>query len=715
MGVCDSERPSCRPCAKLTVECVQAVSTLNTSGTGNVDGRITRRYLHALEQKARAEPASRLSSGSYDDTEQHLSPDVDSVTVQPSPADPRARAMSTFAKTHAGSVIADGGGYRFLRLLFTGEAWRGEQASLLHGLTSKPGAAEAAIPPNQLPAREEARLIFDLYLDGPQIQNPFLLRQDIETTFSRVFNPNSSPAPRDLFRTFMILATGSITLYRSGRHAHHSFGYYRAAMRHFDTGFMADGIPAIQDLLLICRFAIYHHIGTSIWDVIQLCVRMCVQQGLHRPPRRRIPLLEEQLQRRVFWECYMIDRYSSSTLDRPFAIADQDISAAMPSHVNDDDLVAASAIYPDLTTLEGRYTGSCPNEMTVFLACVRLRQITSRIQKFTSAAARDNNRHSSDQPQFLASGKVFCALDELLVALEEWRKSTPVITAPKCLYEKPEYFEFLHAREKLLLIRRTMDVVPKRKGVPPQNLLALCLKTASRGVELFSGLYARNSITYTRSYFSFLFTAGLSIMLSISVSEGSNNDSIYTDSSLKALATCEDTLRRLGDKLPDAKPYVTVFGALHRNVAKKFHQRSSSSRRTVVSTPSWPKHGAAGTEPFSEQQHRQPEVFNRSYFSSQNRFQELPEETDDRASLSMNMLGLRSPQSGETNPGTSDLQGIRAELDRSDIFPLDITSPSEYSTFPWVSLTEDNTLWTMEAGLSEYAYGDASFNMALFQ
>lgn len=34
-------------------------------------------------------------------------------------------------------------------------------------------------------------------------------------------------------------------------------------MRHFDTGFMADGISAIQDLLLICRFAIYHHIGLS--------------------------------------------------------------------------------------------------------------------------------------------------------------------------------------------------------------------------------------------------------------------------------------------------------------------------------------------------------------------------------------------------------------------------------------------------------------------
>ena len=60
----------------------------------------------------------------------------------------------------------------------------------------------------------------------------------------------------------MILATGSITLYRNGGHAHHSFGYYLAAMRHFDAGFMANGVSAIQDLLLICRFGVYHHTGT---------------------------------------------------------------------------------------------------------------------------------------------------------------------------------------------------------------------------------------------------------------------------------------------------------------------------------------------------------------------------------------------------------------------------------------------------------------------
>lgn len=502
---------------------------------------------------------------------------------------------------------------------------------------------------------------------------------------------------------------------------------------------MANGVPAIQDLLLICRFGVYHHTGafyspctgsphrnpravsdqghaaslsgTSIWDVVQLCVRMCIEQGLHQPPGRQLPLLEEQLQRRVFWECYMIDRYSSSTLDRPFAIADQDIATALPAHVDDADLAAASALYPDLATFETRYTGSSPNEMTVFLACVRLRQITSRIQSLASVTGKHSSRRAPDQ--LLSMGAVFCALDELLSALENWRKSTPMLTSPKCLYERHEYFEFLYAREKLLLIRRVMEVVPKRKGVPPQHLLALSLRTAARGIELFSGLFDEKAITYTRSYFSFLFTAGLSIMLSVSVSDGSTDDCNYTGSSSKTLVTCEDTLRQLGEKLPDAKPYVTVFEALHRNVAKGFYQKSNCGRRstTFVLTGASKK----PTEPVLGARHGQSQDIQPSHVDHQDPALDLYPEDNSRAAIGIPLPGVSWPQFGGINPESAATYRTDAGLETAAILSAEITSPDEYTMFPWASLTEDNPLWNMEAGLGEYAYGDAGFNMALFQ
>lgn len=401
----------------------------------------------------------------------------------------------------------------------------------------------------------------------------------------------------------------------------------------------------------------------------------------------------------------MIDRYSSSTLDRPFAIADRDVATPLPAHVDDADLAAASALYPDLTTFETRYTGSDPNEMTVFLACVRLRQITSRIQRFASVAGKENSRHSPDQLQLLATGNVFCALDELLIALEDWRLATPILTSPKCLYERHEYFEFLHVREKLLLIRRVMEVVPKRKGVPPQHLLALSLRTAARGIELFSGLFEENAITYTRSYFSFLFTAGLSVMLSVSASDGSTDDCNYTGSSAKTLVTCEDTLRRLGEKLPDAKPYVTVFEALHRHVAKGCHQKSDSSRRSTT----------FATEPGLGPRYNQSLAVDPSNLDHQDSPLALGPEEHGRAAVGMNMPGVSWPQPAGINPGSAAMYSTDTGFEPTALFSAELASPDEYTMFPWASLTEDNPLWSMEAGLGEYAYGDAGFNMAIFQ
>lgn len=409
----------------------------------------------------------------------------------------------------------------------------------------------------------------------------------------------------------------------------------------------------------------------------------------------------------------MIDRYSSSTLDRPFAIADQDIATALPGHVDDADLAAASALYPDLATFEPRYTGSGPNEMSVFLACVRLRQITSRIQRFASVTGKHSSRQAPDQLQLLAAGNVFCALDELLTALDDWHKSTPVLASPKCLYERHEYFEFLHTREKLLLIRRVMEVVPKRKGVPPQHLLALSLKTAARGIELFSGLFGQNSITYTRSYFSFLFMAGLSIMLSISVSDGSVDECNYTGSSSKTLVTCEDTLRRLGEKLPDAKPYVTVFEALHRNVAKGFFQKSNSGRRRPTFTLTDANHKAK--EPISVPRYSQSQTIHPSHVDHHAPPPDPCAGDPARPAFGVNMPDMSWAQLDDINPNSAGMYGAETGPEPTAMLSAEITSPDEYTMFPWASLTEDNPLWSMEAGLGEYAYGDAGFNMALFQ
>jgi hypothetical protein len=80
----------------------------------------------------------------------------------------------------------------------------------------------------------------------------------------------------------------------------------------------------------------------------------------------------------------MIDRYSSITLDRPCAIADKYILIGFPADANDEDIQAAdvSGSFPNLDSFCAAISLNSPSgptntEMSVFFACLRLRQITS--------------------------------------------------------------------------------------------------------------------------------------------------------------------------------------------------------------------------------------------------------------------------------------------------------------------------------------------------
>ena len=124
----------------------------------------------------------------------------------------------------------------------------------------------------------------------------------------------------------MIFAISGVTRYRAGISKEHPLGYYLAALALVQDIPLIGSPDAIQNSLLMARFGMYQHIGTSLWDISQFCMRQCVELGYHAPPRVAQAPLVEQKQRRIFWECYILDRYSSGILARPFTIADDDIS-----------------------------------------------------------------------------------------------------------------------------------------------------------------------------------------------------------------------------------------------------------------------------------------------------------------------------------------------------------------------------------------------------
>ncbi|KAF6812431.1 Zn(II)2Cys6 transcription factor [Colletotrichum sojae] len=264
---------------------------------------------------------------------------------------------------------------RFMASLFTDPDLRRNHSELLHVLASVPNATGPQVEPCDLPSMEEAEILFDKYLSWSHVQCPFLCRGEVKALLDRVSSstpPGSSVPDHDLFRMFMILAVGSVFPYRNGTHGQHPEGYYMAALRYMRMDLLTRGLDSIQNLVLVCCFGIYHRIGTSIWDIIRLCGRLCVEQGLHLDESDSKNLLRVQMKRRVFWQFYMIDRYSSTLLGKSFTIDDRDIETSFPADANDEDLITASQSAHDLGAFQLSHVSLGPNGMTVFFTSVRL-------------------------------------------------------------------------------------------------------------------------------------------------------------------------------------------------------------------------------------------------------------------------------------------------------------------------------------------------------
>jgi hypothetical protein len=118
----------------------------------------------------------------------------------------------------------------------------------------------------------------------------------------------------------MLFAISGVTRYRAGLSKAHPYGYYLSAQAHLNPTLVIGGPSAIQNLLLIARFGMYHHIGVSLWEIGAFCMRQCIELGYHTVPSRPVNALKEQIERRIFWDCYILDRICSSTLGKPLHI-----------------------------------------------------------------------------------------------------------------------------------------------------------------------------------------------------------------------------------------------------------------------------------------------------------------------------------------------------------------------------------------------------------
>ncbi|KIW19818.1 hypothetical protein PV08_00393 [Exophiala spinifera] len=646
---CDGNPPKCTGCTRSNSACI-----IVDVGTQE---RFSRDSIHQLERRL-----------------EHLESITHQLPGEATRDNPTTPGLSRHGSSH---FVGDGSGLGLLRQI----SMDANTASLSHarlheGITSTPYTIET-VAAHMLPSLELANTLVERHFNHMHLHHPLLARFLVEEMLQRVYGKSLLPASsEDYYRLFMIFAISSVTMFRRGEIQEHPYGYFRAAQQYAPEVSIIGSISAIQNLLLIARFAMYYHIDCSIWDIARLCMRQCVELGLHRRPASSLPPVEEQIRRNVFWDCYIHDRYSSGILGRPFAIAEDDIETLLPIDADEEDLVNSTAASLDEVDMD---SFTKPNKASVFRFVVELRRLTTRVSNafFSSSDQRSMSRTMAD------AGRVKLDLDRFLVEMQLIRDAAPVFYDPKSLYQRPQWYDFMVEKDRLTLIRGALARLPKDNFHPPRWMLRTYLQSAVNVIELYTSMFAKGHITWTRSYLQILFTTGLAIIYSLSLLRpnearpGFDTESDF-GRELRALMSASELMQRFVSEMPDAGQFVQVFDVL---VKQYTGTRARPSRNAT------PPIAVDNTAPQESNLHvgQGPRVHKAAVFDVVN----APEEHGVDLT---NNSALPTYEWGQTYSHNQDY-GID--------FDFDLDDPQNYFSFTG---DNNNLLGQMAAGVGEYAW-----------
>jgi hypothetical protein len=208
---------------------------------------------------------------------------------------------------------------------------------------------------------------------------------------------------------------------------------------------------------------------------IGLAMRTCIDLGLHRrTPSRCNSVLDVEMQKRIFWTCYSLDRQISIILGRPFAISDRDVDAEvgyscefltamtnwvekLPLDVNEsvqDSRIFEAALQD--SQLVSDQAPAVSTSLSCFLHICRLRRIESQIQQ---------SIYRVDEP----SRAVEAEVESFIQQLEDWKEKIPR-DARQHVADKPS--------------TRTDTVVIDGYGYYVISLLSLLSGTDANGADL---------------------------------------------------------------------------------------------------------------------------------------------------------------------------------------------------------------------------------------
>lgn len=147
----------------------------------------------------------------------------------------------------------------------------------------------------------------------------------------------------------LVFAFGSRHMQIAGRTPTGDMRYFKRARTLVSCSLFQKGsIELVQALLLMGQ---YLHASLELdnsWTIIGLAIRMAQGLGLHLDvSKSTLTIIDQEIRKRVWWGCFVIDRILSMKLGRPPTINDsQDITVGLPLPVDDEYITDGSGELP---------------------------------------------------------------------------------------------------------------------------------------------------------------------------------------------------------------------------------------------------------------------------------------------------------------------------------------------------------------------------------
>ncbi|RDW88310.1 hypothetical protein BP6252_00342 [Coleophoma cylindrospora] len=560
-GLCDGSQPNCSSCARLSLDCRYVMP----SHPKPQEARI---YIKSLENRV-AELEMSLARGGQGDAA------LDHYTNynSPSDGDPGDKVevhslLSTvrdLSLNTSGSFVGGTSTITLARILESVVGNRNNQTFTIHTATCdradtpppeyissengciSPESAQSTAPSFQLHPSLGDKLL-QVYLKHVSINFPVVHSGQIKELHRRR-ESIVDPCDEGILHLVYSLGGQYLEMTQSENLGNYQWKYHlEAALNLRDKILHLGNSRVLVYLLLLIQHCLRVPRHPGAWTFVGIAMRLCVELGLHRKKRSQTqPSLQSEIEKRLFWSCYYVDRELSIALGRPTCISDADIDVPLPLDVDEEN----QDIEVFRNAINTGKPANPPTSMTTFIHVVRLKRIESEIQNSIYRVDGANAANLSQETE------------RILAKLNAWKDATPAPT-------QVVYMVAYHKCVRLLLQPQLYEVV-----INPRYL-KLCTEACSGVCETYRLLHDSQVIAFSTLTLQSVFLAGLTLIYCIWQAPSS-----AAIKYMSSLSDCSIMLYIMTERWPIIRRYREVFEAIKRSVLHLIAEDKHQPRQAI--------------------------------------------------------------------------------------------------------------------------------------